>query len=66
MSYDLMFGITVNSIDIRASGSPSVAGTIDIGIYSEDGQTKHIDVTSGTISANAIYHVAVSAVTLPA
>lgn len=66
MSYDLPFGITVNSIDIRASGAASVNGTIDIGIYSEDGQTKHIDVTSGTISASTVYHVAVSAVALAA
>lgn len=66
ISYDLPFEITVNSIDIRASGAASVNGTVDIGIYAEDGQTKLIDVTSGTISSSAVYHIAVSAVTLPA
>lgn len=64
VSYDVPFAITVTSIDIRASGTAGTAGTIDIGIYSEDGQTKLIDVTSGTINASAVYHTAVSSVAL--
>lgn len=64
MSYDIPMWITVTSIDVRASGAAAVAGTVDIGIYSEDWQTKLIDVTTGTINASAIYHTAVSSVAL--
>jgi hypothetical protein len=65
-SYDLPFGITVNKITIRASGSSAVNGTMKIGVYSEDGQTKLIDVTTGTISSSTVYHTAVSSVALSA
>lgn len=57
--------ITVNKISFNIDSTPT-DGTIKIGIYSEDGQTKKIDVTSGTLSAVGLYTVAVSAVTLNA
>jgi hypothetical protein len=41
--------ITVNKLQMRAGATPSVPGTIKIGIYSDDGQTKHIEVTTPTI-----------------
>lgn len=65
-SYDIPFEITVTSIDIRAPGTISTAGTFDIGVYSENGQTKHIDVTTASVSASGIVHTAVASVTLPA
>lgn len=64
ISYDIHATIVVTSIDVRASGAAAVNGTLDMGIYSEDGQTKLIDVTTGTISSSAVYHTAVSSVTL--
>ena len=57
--------ITVNKIsfNITAVGS---SGTFNVGIFSEDGQTRHISVTTGTISGTGIASVSVSAVTLSA
>lgn len=57
--------IIVNKISFNIDSTPT-DGTIKIGIYSENGQTKEIDVTSGTLSAIGLYTVAVSAVTLSA
>jgi hypothetical protein len=58
--------IIVASIIICA-GNETTEGTYKVGIYSESGQTKHIDVTTATIATpNIQYATAVSpAVTLP-
>lgn len=62
----LPFAITVNKISFVVDATP-VDGTIKIGIYSEDGQTKEIDVTSGTLSATGVlYTVAVAGIALTA
>lgn len=42
------------------------AGTLDIGIYSEDGQTKEIDITTASISATGSVTTAVAGVSLSA
>lgn len=55
--------ITVNKVSLRF-GAVSAAGTFDVSIYSEDGQTRHISVTTASVSANTIVTTAVSAVTL--
>jgi len=61
----LTAGITVNKISFNVDSTPT-DGTVKIGVYSEDGQTKEIDVTSDTLSATGLYTTAVSAVTLSA
>lgn len=58
------FEITVNKISFRA-GAVAVAGTVDLSLYSEDGQTRLFSVTSATVTANATNTVSVSAVVLP-
>lgn len=55
--------ITVNKLSFKA-GSATTPGTVIVSIFSEDGQTRHISVTSGTVNANVIQTVAVSAVAL--
>lgn len=55
--------ITVNSLTV-AVNSVNTAGTLDLVVYSEDGQTKHIDVTTASISASGDVSTAVSAVVL--
>jgi hypothetical protein len=60
-------GITVNKITFRSGGAHTTNGTIKIVLYSEDGQTKLIDVSSPTISAAGTeYTATVSAVSVPA
>jgi len=59
--------ITVNKIQFRISGTYTASGTVKVGVYSSDGATKLIDVTSGTISAaNTTIVIAVSSVVLTA
>lgn len=58
-------GITVNKISFSCT-NVSVSGTVRVGVYSEDGQTKEIDVVSGTISGTGTVTISVSAVTLSA
>lgn len=65
MSFDLPFDITVNKLSFR-NASVTVSGTCDIGIYSEDGQTKHIDITTATMTGAGVVHTAVSSVSLSA
>jgi hypothetical protein len=55
--------ITVTKIHFRVS-TYTATGTVKIGVYSSDGQTKLIDVTSGTISATGLVTVSVSSVYL--
>lgn len=58
--------ITVNKLSIGVS-AVTTAGTLDIGIYSESGQTKEIDITTASISAAGSDTTTVSpAVTLSA
>lgn len=61
----LPFAMTVNKISIY-SGGATVNGTFDLTIYSEDGQTQEIAVTTATVSTTGIITTAVSAVTLSA
>lgn len=42
--------ITIGKLSIR-SGAVTTPGTVKVGIYSADGQTQHLAVTSGTLSA---------------
>ena len=61
----LPYAITVNKLTIRSGGNVTVAGTLDIGLYTSDGQTKVIDVTTASIvSTYSYYTTNVSAVTL--
>lgn len=55
--------IIVNKISFR-TGTVSSAGTYDITIYSEDGQSQLIAVTTASVTSNAVITTAVSAVTL--
>ena len=52
-AFVLPFEITVNKISIDVISS-ATAGTAKIGIYSEDGQTKEIDLTTATISSSGV------------
>lgn len=56
--------ITVNTLHVHVSNY-TASGTLKIGIYSEDGQTKYIDVTTSTISATGLKTMTVSSVLLP-
>lgn len=63
----LPFAITINKITIKSGGTVTTSGTIKIGVYSEDGQSKLIDVESPSIDTiDTVYTVSVSAVELPA
>jgi len=58
-------GITVSSISIQVN-TVTVAGTLDLTVYSENGQRVLIAVTTASISATGVVTTAVSAVALPA
>jgi len=62
-AFNLPAAITVNKISFNVS-SHTTNGVMRVGVYSEDGQTKEIDVTSGTITGTGVVTVSVSAVTL--
>lgn len=65
--FNLPASIIVNKISIITNNAPTISGTLNIGIYSEDGQTKEIDVTTATISsATTVYTTTVSSINLPA
>lgn len=49
-------GITVDTITIRSGGSVPTPGTVDIAIYSENGQTKILEFTTPTISSTFTYY----------
>jgi len=57
------FKITVNKITIRTT-AVSVAGTLDLTLYSEDGQTQLFSVTTATINGGELVTTAVGAVVL--
>lgn len=57
--------ITVNKISFRAGSTITTAGTVSVALFSEDGQTRHINVTTASISSpSAMVTTAVSAVAL--
>ena len=63
----LPFSITVNKISMKTGGTVTSAGTWDITIYSENGQTQEIAVTTASVSTgDTIITTAVSSVTLSA
>lgn len=67
-AFFLPFSIVVNKLSLQPS-AVAVTGTYKVGIYTEDGQTKSIDITTGSISAagiitTPIVTTAVSSVTL--
>lgn len=57
--------IVVNKLTIDVT-AVVVAGTLDICIYSEDGQTKLLDITTASISTTGTKTTAVGAINLPA
>ena len=60
------FKIIVNNISIR-TGTLTTAGTYDLSLYSEDGQTRLFSVTTASLSTSTTkYTTAVSEVTVPA
>jgi len=62
------FGITVNKLSFNTS-FVTTTGTVKVVLYSEDGQTKIIDVTSGSLPASgspAIATISVSSVSVSA
>jgi len=60
------FKIIVNNISFR-TGNVTTAGTFDLSLYSEDGQTRLFSVTTASITTNSTrYTTAVSEVTIPA
>ncbi len=63
--FSLSKKIVVNKITLNVT-AVGAAGTINIGIFSADGQTRHISVTTASISGTGLVTTAVSAVTLPA
>lgn len=61
------FAITANKITIRNAGNINTAGTYDLTLYSEDGQTQIFSVTTATISSpNVSEVIALSSVSIPA
>jgi hypothetical protein len=60
-AFYLPFRIVISQIVIKTGATVTQSGTMQLGIYSEDGQTKYIDVTTPTLSATStVYAVAVS------
>ncbi len=55
--------ITVNTIHVYVSNY-TASGTLKLGIYSEDGQVKYIDVTTSTITAVGLKSITVPSVLL--
>jgi len=51
--FDIPFGITVNKISWRQV-TITTSGTYIIALFSEDGQTRHINVTTASISSTGI------------
>lgn len=59
----LPYQITVNKISISVT-TVTVAGTLDLTIFTEDGQTQSIAVTTASISGTGVNTTSVSAVVL--
>lgn len=63
--FNVPASITVNKISIKTGGTTTTDVAWDITIYTADGQTKAIEVTTATITtSDTIYATAVSSVTL--
>lgn len=62
---EIPVAITVNKITINVT-TVNVAGTVDLSVYSADGQSRPISVTTATISATGAVSTSVSAVKLKA
>jgi hypothetical protein len=61
---DIPYAIVANKITIR-NDTVNVAGTLDLSLYSEDGQTQIFSVTTATISTtDALVSTALSAVSI--
>lgn len=63
--FNLVRGITLNKLTLNVT-AVGVAGTIKVGIFSEDGQTKYGEATSGTISGTGEATITFSNLVLPA
>lgn len=67
---EVPFAITVNKISFKIGSSITTTGTVDITVYTEDGQTQKIAVTTATITSgvdeNLVCTTAVSSVALAA
>lgn len=61
--FSLPYQITVNNISFIGQYN-SESTTFQVAIYSENGQTKYIDVTTGALTASAVLQAAVSSVQL--
>jgi hypothetical protein len=59
------FAITANKISFRCNGV-SVAGTVKVSLFSEDGQTRLFSVTTASISASGVITTSLSAVVIAA
>ena len=64
-AFKLDHAITVNKITLNVT-AVGAAGVYNIGIFSMDGQTRHISVATASISGTGKVTTAVGAVTLPA
>jgi hypothetical protein len=61
------FSIVANKVTIASGDSVSTAGTVDITLYSEDGQTQIFSVTTASITTSStLITTALSAVSIPA
>lgn len=62
-AFQLPFKTVVNNVAFPGYSGGGTSTTFDLAVYSEDGQTKHFEVTTGT-SGNVVVQASVSAVTL--
>ena len=56
---DVLESMTINSL-LFYTGTVTTPGTIKIALFSLDGQTKHFEVTSGTVATSTLNSVTVS------
>lgn len=64
-SFILEKAMTVNKLSFYCS-AVTTAGTVKIGIFSEDGQTRHISITTASVAGAGVVTTAVGAVSLTA
>ncbi len=64
--FELPFPITVNYLSFSAFSGGSTETTVDIAVYSKDGQTKYFEITIANTGGGAVLETAVSSVLLPA
>jgi len=61
------FAITVNKITIRTGTTITTSGTVDLSLYSENGQTQYFSVTTASLNAaDTLFTTSVSSVAVPA